>query len=370
MRRWIGFGVALWIGAALWAESAGPGPLSYAKRFTVERLPDRIVVEVGTPWKGATESFRHILIPRGAKLPADLRESQVIRTPLRRVVTQATPMLPLLDALGVIDTLVGVDQFKYVNTPAVRDKIDAGKLCEVGGSQNLNLETVVSLQPDVVLVYGMGSSTDAHPQLVRAGIPIAMTASYMEESLLGRSEWIKYFALFYEKEDLANEIFENIRTRYEALAGAVRGRKDQPTVFCNAPWSGTWHMPGGRSWVAQLLRDAGANYLWSDDEELQSIHLDFESVYARAAAADIWLNPSAYITSMDQLVAMDPRFKQFGAQNSGNVYNNSKRLSPEGGNDIFESGMLNPDVVLRDLIKIFHPGMYPEEELVYHIQLK
>jgi iron complex transport system substrate-binding protein len=140
---------------------------------------------------------------------------------------------------------------------------------------------------------------------------------------------------------------------------------EKPTVFANTPFEGTWYMPGGQSFTAQLLADAGADYLWADDESTGTLFLDFETVFDQAATADYWIN-IGFFGGLADLTAADERFSDFAAYQNNGVYNNDARTNDFGGNDFYEGGVANPHLVLADLIKIFHPELLPDHEFVYY----
>ena len=127
-------------------------------------------------------------------------------------------------------------------------------------------------------------------------------------------------------------------------------------------------MSGRDSYMAQLIHDAGGDYLWSDVIGADAIPLDVERVFLKAANADIWLNPSFY-RSRQALFATDLRFKKFRAAQTGNIYNNTRQQIANTGNPIWEAGIVNPDNVLADLIKIFHPDRMPDWEFIYYEKL-
>jgi iron complex transport system substrate-binding protein len=155
---------------------------------------------------------------------------------------------------------------------------------------------------------------------------------------------------------------------YQALADITAGISDRPTAFLNVPRGESWSMPGGRSYQAQFLADASAAYLWEDDDRSGNLTLDFEAVFETASLADYWINPSQRpILAEGQ--AADERFTEFAAFQSGNIYDNNANLNEFGGNLYWELGVTHPDRILADLIKIFHPELLPEHELVFFQQL-
>ncbi len=195
---------------------------------------------------------------------------------------------------------------------------------------------------------------------------MAIVAEYLESSPLGRAEWLKFTALFFNQEAQAEQVFGTIAEDYNALVQITQDLELRPTVFTGFSYDGTWYMPGGKSYVAQLLRDAGATYLWAEIDQTGSLPLDFEAVYDRAARADFWVNVSQDWQSQGDAIAADPRYGEFFALQAGHLFNNNARLNATGGNDYWEGGLINPHLVLADLIKILHPELLPDHELVYY----
>jgi iron complex transport system substrate-binding protein len=343
--------------------------LQYATGFTIEYHDTYKIMTVLTPWKDADTTFQYVLVQRGTEAPAGYEDAQHIEIPVRSIVTMSTSYLPYLVQLGILDALVAHDNFKHINTPEVRDLINAGKLKETGEGPDVNIELLMVLNPDLIMTHGSNSMYDTHPKFLEIGLPVALNASYMERHPLGRTEWMKFIAAFFNKEQEAEVVFQKIADAYETMAATTRNVAVKPTVFVNAPYQGNWWVPGGQSYLAVFLKDAGAAYVWADTTASTSTPVDFEVVYERAIGADFWLNPGGWESLKDGL-AVDERFAQFKAFQEGNVYNNNARVNEHGGNDYWESGLANPDVVLADLIKIFHSELVPEHELVYYQKLR
>jgi iron complex transport system substrate-binding protein len=357
--------------AAPESHSVAQISLRYAKTFSVAYHDNYKVVTVLKPWRDAQVTFRYVLVQRGTPPPADTGDAQVIEVPVNRVIAVNTTHLPYLDRLGVTDKLVGVGEANRINTPSVVAAIKAGKLPEVGRNAEVNVERVIDLQPDIVTVLGLGNpEKDNYPALMKAGLKVVLIADFMEDTPLGRAEWLKFMALFFNREAEAEKMFDEVAQRYETMSQVARNVTQKPTVFMGFDDDGKWYMPGGRSYLAKYLADAGANYVWADDPTSGRAPLSLEAVYERAANADIWVNQSQSWTSLAQALQADERYDKFDAVKNGNVYNNNARLNPTGGNDYNEGGNANPDVVLADLIKIFHPELLPDHELVYYRHLK
>lgn len=363
--------------AGLPAEALVPPFIRHAKRFTAH--PDRgsLLVEVNGAWQGSTAGFRYRLVPRadferwradGGALGGS-EDTTLVPVPSRRVVALSTTYLPALEMLGAIDRLIGVSRAGDVSNPTVRARLAAGELFEAGPVTSVDREKILEAGPDLIWTFAVGDGDlAAYEPLRRAGLPIVVTGDYMEDSPLGRAEWIKFFALFLGKETVAESVFAGIETRYAELCRLAQSATTRPTVMLESSFQGTWYVPGGRSYVARFLKDANARYLWSDDPTEGSLRLGLEAVLERAHDADYWLNTGGW-RSLADAVAEDPRHARFRPVPLGTVYNHDARLSPDGGNDFFETGPARPDLVLADLIQILHPELALEHSLVWYRRL-
>ncbi len=344
--------------------------LRYAENLTVEYHNHYKVVTIATPWPGASESLTYVLVQCGTPRPKGFAEEQIIEVPVRTLITMSTSYLPFLDELGLLDRLIGLDDVTYVNNPTVRQMAEEGKLVTIGYGAGVNVEQVLALAPDIVMTYGSGDPEyDAHPVLLQAGQKVVINAEWMDTTPLGRAEWGKFIALFFNKEAAAEALFDKVAQKYNELKAIAAQAERKPTVFTGTPYQGTWYVPGGRSFAAVFLQDAGATYLWSDDTSTGSLPLSFEAVYERAREADFWLNVGFY-SDLNSLKEADARFADFVPFQQGNVWNNDARVNPNGGNDYYESAVAHPEVVLADLISIFHPDLLPGHALVYYRQLR
>ena len=345
--------------------------LDYAKNFTIEEYADYKLLTVSNAYRSARSVYRYALIPHRATLPDDLpRDVIVIRTPVQRVVIMETVYVGYLDALGQLDQICGAASASYINHPKVIQRVESGDIQHIQSGQKLNIERLLLLQPDLILTTSLGEGQiDVSPQLQRAGLPVVLTADYMEHHPLARTEWLKFLAAFFETDDRSNEIFNTIKAQYTRLVDKTKGINERPSVFCGAPYSGSWYVPGGDSFIARAIQDAGAHYLWADDPSRGSLPLDTERVFLKAAEADYWIHPSHY-RSLSELFNADPRFAKFGAAQISQVFNNTRQVSKNGGNNIWERGIVHPEEVLADLIKIFHPDLLPEHELIYYENLQ
>ncbi len=343
--------------------------LQYARNFAVESRDGFRVVKIIEPWRGASTGFEYALVPDDAPEPEGFKAEQIVRVPLKTVVAMSTTQLPMLKALGCLDRLVAVADGKTPCTEEVISAIRSGKVAVVGEGQSVNLERLVELSPSAILDSALGDPQyDTYPKLVEGGLKVVIDGSYMESTPLGRAEWIKLLGLLLGKEAEAEAVFSSIAAEYKTLAQKVKATGDRPTVLAGMQFRGTWYVPGGASYMARLFADAGAEYLWAEDDTAASIPLDFEAVLAKAQDAQFWLNTET-CTTMQQVAAADQRHKLFRAYKEGNVYNHSKRMNETGGDDYWETGIANPHRILADLVAIFHPELLPDHELIWYERL-
>lgn len=339
----------------------------YATGFDIEYFNHYKVVTVLTPFPGAEDSLQYVLVQCGTPAP-DIEADVVVEVPASSLVTTSTTYIAHLETLGLLDQIVGLDSFQYVNNPTIRDRIEAGDLTEIGGGSTVNVEVAIDLDPSLFMTYTIAQPLqDEYPALAESGLPIVINSSWTEPTPLGRSEWIKFMATFYNAEADANTAFDDIETQYLEVSEAAQAVTEPPTVFINDPFEGVWYMSSGTSYQARLLADAGANYLWADTDQAGSLQLDVESVFDVAQGADYWVNVG--YQSLDELGAVDERFTQFTAYQNGDVWTNTKRQT-EFGNEYFETGVANPHMVLKDLVKIFHPDLMQDHEFVYYQQVE
>ncbi|MGJ8639413.1 MAG: ABC transporter substrate-binding protein [Opitutaceae bacterium] len=342
--------------------------IDYARNFEIEEHGTHKILKVHNAH--STSSIRYALVPKSQSLPKLPKGTVVIRTPVERVVVMETVYLGYLEAINALDTIVGAGSADFISNKKVQECVSNGSIRRVQMGQALNVEQLLLLKPDLILTsISEDPAFDLSSKLARTGLPVAVTAGYMEAHPLARAEWIKYIATFFETEALAEKTFQKVATNYESLKATVKEIENKPTVFAGAPYSGAWHVAAGKSYTAQAIRDAGGDYLWSDVESTGAIALDTERVFLKAANADIWIHPSFY-RSFEALTAADARFQKFKAAQLKAVYNNTKQVGSNGGNAIWENGIVHPDTVLADMIKVFHPALMDSHEFVYYEQLK
>jgi len=342
----------------------------FALGFHIEKFGDLSRVDVLDPWENATGiHYSYWLVPKNEEVPDSIRSKKIIRTPVERVVCLSTTHIGFLLKLGLEDKIVGISGKQYVSNQKVRAEIEAGQVQDVGYDQNLNYELLLKLKPDMVMAYGVGSEVASYlSKLEDLGIPVVINAEYLEETPLGRAEWLKFVAAFFNREDDADRIFSETAKQYLQLKQKALQAGHQPVVITGFPYKDNWWVPGGKSNMANLIADAGGQYLWKDNDKRESFVLSPENVISQSVNADVWIN-CGYVGSLKDITDQDERFAIIKPLREKMVYNDNKRMIPNGGNDIWETGVANPEVVLKDLIRIFHPEIFPSDTLYYYQKL-
>jgi iron complex transport system substrate-binding protein len=271
--------------------------------------------------------------------------------------------------LGVTDRVVSVDEPNNYSTPGVVSRIKSGDIKRSGYSGSANLEVLVAARPDMVWANGSGSATDGLDRMRQATLPVVVFADNMEKTPLGRAEWVKFLAAFTNTEAVATKEWGSWAAAYRSLAARAAKATSRPGVISGSMFQGTWFMPGGQSFPAQLFRDAGASYAWSNDPSTGSLALDFETVFDRAYEAQFWFNAGFAWSTLRDARAEDSRYARLLPFQSRNAYANDARVNATGGTDFFETGAIRPDLVLADLVSVIHPELLPNHQLVFYRRL-
>lgn len=322
------------------------------------------------PWQGAQGVETTLFVARnGEQAPAGF-DGPVVEAGARRIVCMSSTYVAMLDALGVADRIVGVSGLDNITNAYVTTHRD--QIGDVGYDGNIDYELLVALRPDLVLLYGVNGASPMETKLRELRIPYAYISDYLEESPLGKAEWLVAVAEVLDLRTEGGQLFEAIPARYEALRHrAAAATTPRPRVMINTPYGDSWFMASHSSYVARLIADAGGEYIYTDNASNRSLPIDLEKAYLLASEADVWINVGSY-ASLDELRRRLPKFADVPCVRHGTVYNSDRRTNPTGGNDYWESGVIRPDIVLQDLIGIFHPEVLdtPTPELYYYRRLE
>lgn len=321
------------------------------------------IIRVTNPWQSANDVETMLFIARGGEKAPEGFRGQVLQGDAKRVVCMSSSHIAMLDAIGAVESVVGVSGKNFITNPYV--VANQRTIADVGYDGNMNFELLIAQQPDIVLLYGVTGACTMESKLDELGIPYIYIGEYVEEDPLGKAEWLIALAEIVGLRQQGLTYFSELPQRYEQLKSmATFAQTPAPKVMLNTPYADSWFMPSTTSYIARLIADAGGDYIYQQNTSNHSLPIDLEQAALLTTQADIWLHVEN-INSLDDLRRQLPKFAHMPCVQRGEVYNCDKRRVAGGGNDYWESGVVHPDVILRDLIKIFHPELVSEEFVYY-----
>ena len=349
--------------------------LSYAKLIEIRQGDGYVVADVWNPWKedGSEKRrdekvllHRYVLVPSDSVVPQNLPNGELIRTPLKKSVVYTSVHTSLFDELGNYEAIKGVCDKEYMYLKKISQDVAKGKIADCGLGTNPDIERIIELNPDAILLSPF-ENAGTYGKLGKLGIPIIECADYMENSALGRAEWVRFYGMLIGKEKGADSLFNAVEADYNATKALVKNAKNRPTVVTEKKYGSTWYVAGALSTVGGLLSDAGADYVFYDEKVSGSVPMAPEVVFDRAQQADIWMfkyNQAVDITS-DQLAAEWSNYSKMKAFKDGNVYQCNLSLVP-----FYEETPFHPNILLKDYVKIFHPEVLKDYQLRYYKKIK
>lgn len=340
----------------------------FATGFHIDYFQGYKRIIVYNPWvEGETLARYYLTTDSTLATPSDgLR----ILTPVESLVPASSTHYGFLEELAELDKVVGVCEAKRVYNPTLRAGCASGRIVDLGDPFRMNVERCLLLKPALVMVSGFNQYDENVNRLMAANVPVVFNNEWMEPDVLGRAEWIRFIACFFEKDALADSLFTLTVQRYQqlvALGASHTGEK--PLILSGDNFRGTWYQPGGRNFTARLFVDAGGRYLYTKDTTRGSMPLSFEQVYKDLGEADIWVGATGG-ASLRELKASDKRYALFKAFRNKKVYSYTNRVTPQGGNDFWEGAVAHPDSLLADFLHVFHPERLPDHALIYLKQLQ
>ena len=346
--------------------------ISYAEGFSIQNHKNFKVLEIKNPWPKSDKTYRYALVSKEMVSQNSISTSDfdgVIVTPIQKIVVTSTTHIPALELLHVENTLIGFPDLNYVSSDKTRHLIEKGLVRELGKNESINTEVLLELSPELVIGFGIDGNNKTFDNIQKAGIPVIYNGDWVEKSPLAKAEWIKFFGVLYNKEKEADSIFKSIENDYLEAKKIAENATHSPTILSGGMYKDIWYLPSGTSPEAQLLKDANADYLWSETTDKGSLSLNFESVFDKGKDADIWISPS-YYSSLEAIEKANIHYAKFKAYQAKEVYSFVNTTGKTGGVLYFEMGMARPDLVLKDLIKICHPELLENYEPYFFRKLE
>ena len=361
--------VALWSGGCGHHATVVAGGemevVDQAQFFEVRHAEGYTELTVCNPWDTTRALKRYLLVPRDGRVPDGLPEGVVVRTPLQRVAVASAVHAAMIAELGMMHRVVAVCEPQYMNFDSIRNGVQRGRIADLGSAELPDVERLVGATPDAIVVSAFENGGNG--RIEKTGIPVIECVDYMEQTPLGRAEWLRFMGVLFGREQQATNLYNQTRCAYDSLCALTAKVARRPTVFTERKYGSAWYTAGGRSYIARVLRDAGAHYLWADDPRTGSVQLPFESVLERAAEAQFWLlkyNASKPM-SYKELGREYAPYRQFGAFKRRNVYVCNTQQTP-----YYERLPIHPEELLEDMIRIFHPELLGEGTMHYYNRME
>ena len=385
-------------------------PLQYSKNLKIGNSCGEQMAEIRSIVGSDTLVKRFVLRPKGSDrgtLPKGLEGATVLQVPLARAVALSSAQVGFMARLGLENAIVAVGEGKFIADSVLYERVQKGEVAEVGSGPTLSLEKLLALKPDLVMNFATGGAYDDYQRIEALGLPLMLTSEWQEEHPLAKAEWIKLFGMLLGVDSLANAVYEQSKVGYLAsfnksgleiaspsarndtlsslasrlsssnrgVAGVspARGGSEQqrgsegetspanssefripnselpcPRVLVGMSYGGVWYAPGGQSYTAKLIQDAGGCYLWAADTS-RELRFSLEQVIALADSVDVWINPGMFATAKE-ILAEEPRVERIKAFREKRVFQNDGRKGPGGGNDFYESAVAQPEKVLNDFV--------------------
>ncbi len=337
-------------------ESQQSSNQTAAKHLTITKSNGYTKIVVGNPWKKGKSLQTYILVPRDQQNVDNIPQGTIIHTPLKRVLVYSSVHAAALKELGCIYAIKGVCDANYYKIPEITKGLADGHVINAGSSIAPTIEKIVELNPEAIIVSPYQNA--GYGPCSNLGIPIIECADYMESDPLGRAEWIKLFGALFGKEQLADSIYQASCTEYNKIKQLASSATNKPSVITESVISGVWFVPGGSSYMAKMLQDAGAHYPWHENAESGSLQLDFNQVLATAQNADFWLIKSSNIKNYSDLKAAFELHSELGAFKNRKVW-----VCDTENTNLFEEFPFHPEKLLNDFFCIFHPELATENNV-------
>ena len=345
-------------------DSASVIAARYAKGFNVRYGDDITLLDINDPENKEAEQFHFALVDKEYK--GDIPEGYTrLNVPIETAICMTSLQLSNFLKLDIPEKVVGITSTRHLHNEKMNRQLKDGKTHKIGIEGNFDNEVIMAINPDVIFISPF--KRGGYDAIRNVDIPMIPHLGYKELTPLGQAEWIKVIGLLTGNASLANSTFDGIESRYNALKSKVDTVKNRPTVFSGEMRGGNWYAVGGKSFLAQLFRDAGGDYFLKDNEESGGVTLDYETVYTNAAHADYWriVNSFDGDYSYNVLKEQDNRYTDFDAwKNHGVIYCNMKEVP------FYESMPVEPEIVLADFIHVFHPEVLPDHKPEYYHILK
>lgn len=322
----------------------------YAKGFDIYKHEAFVEIVLYNPWKNREIATHYYLVRDDSITVPD--DGVKVRIPLKRIASTSVTQYEFLTMLGETDAIAGICNPELTYNELINNLFCQGKIANLGDAFSINKEIVMALDPDAILTSFYNASSISQQINAFPNNPTLFDNEWTESTPLARAEWIKFVGAFFDKTEIADSLFNKIDSSYASALAIVENVEKNPVVMLGGNFKGTWYMPGGQTYMGQLLKDAGADYKYSNDTSTISLPLNFETVLQQFSNADVWMNAPA--STVNEIVKMDERHKLFAPVENKRVFGFYGRTKKQA-NDFWESGVAHPDIILKDMIWALYP---------------
>jgi iron complex transport system substrate-binding protein len=337
----------------------------YSSLLSIVEHDGYTVADISNPWKPGKRLHRYYLVPRESDIDiqsSDFSDGTIVRTPIQRAAVFTTVHCALLTELELGSHIVAVADAKYIKVPYVQQQLQAGRIVDCGNGLNPVVEKIMDVKPDAILLSPFENS-GGYGKTEEIGIPLIECAEYMETSPLARAEWMRFYGLLFGVGEKADQLFHQVDSCYTAYQQLAKRMGPGRSVIMDKIAGTVWYMPGGRSTIGEMLKDAGARYPWADDEQSGSLSLPFETVLEKAGESDVWMlrYSSDHDLTYDELLSEYHGYSQLKAFRNREVYGCNVELS-----SFYEDTPFHPERLLSDFLQILHPNIIGLPPLRYY----
>lgn len=283
--------------------------------------------------------------------------------PFKRTIFLNASLVGFASELSLENQIVGVSSPEYIYSDKILNRIKSNEIEDIGNEQKYDVEKIIALKPDAVFTNYIASFENTYQLLKQNGIQIIFLDEYLEQEPLEKSKYLILFGKLFNKEKDAENLFKNIDSNYKNIEKLALKSKEKPKVLANEMYGNQWFLPGGKSQLANYLKAANAEYIDKENTSENANPLSFEEIFVKAENATIWVNAGNH-HSKKELLMMNPNYAKMNIFNNGKIYSITGKEKNKS-NDFFESGVVRADLVLQDYVKILHPELLKNRNLIY-----
>ena len=351
-------------GGNAFSEAGTKEENSYAKFFEITNYSNCTVISVINPWDTTRTLQEYVLVEKDSPLPDNLPSGTIVRTPVENIIMYSTIHASIWEELGALENVAGICEPEYLTSQNAKQMLTEGKIQDCGMAASPNVEKIIEI--DGQFIVASPFENGGYGQAEKLGIPIFESADYMENHPLGRVEWMKVFGLLSGREDVADSLFKSTENSYNSLKALAAGAVGKPRIMSERKYGSSWFIVGGASYIAQMYKDAGADYIFSDNPDTGSVPCAFETVYDKGADSDLWVFKYAAERPMTyaDLEAEYSPYARFAPFRNRKIYTCNTVGTP-----YYEYIAIHPDYILADYVKMFHPHLLPDYEPVCYLPM-